>query len=273
MNYHRIIFLCLCVPNAYAMRKPELDNRKTSSADNTPRRESLPLISHALEESKKSSSATSSPRCVLISAAASSEKEPKKSSSAGGSPSGPRFSGVRSMGRRDSKELIGSLKEEFVKIDSEELKARFEKAQKGSKILLQKKELELLACAKIKNAEFNDVTLKKNAADLVFNANAHEIMIALQNRLTYLNQKNQQEAHNQWSRSIKLFFEQKDLLVSLGRSEETTLEPHVIRWNALLKMVPIILHMQEHLQKDAPKESKKLEEYQEAIKEEHFLPK
>jgi len=265
------------MPACYGMRKADIDSRKTSSAESSPLRVSLPTLVQTIENSKQSASFNDSPRRGYISSVISPEKEQKKTSSLSGSPAGSRLS--KTLGKRDSKELAGHLKDELAKIErseitltNAELKTRFEKAQTESNPILQKKELEQLACAKVKNPTFEDQTLKNQAAQLVLNINAHQLMISLQNRLTYLNQKNQQEASVQTATSIKLFFEQHDLLLRLRETEENTHEYHINRWTILRKTAPIFKRLEEHLQKNVPSDAAALQEYQAAIKEEHFLP-
>ena len=257
------------------MRKDEKEHKKSSSSESSPMR-SFPFISNILSNEAKRSSSTSPVR-NSVSTMGLDEKGARKPSSLSGSPTGSRL--AKSMGKRDSKELAGHLKDAFTQLEKneislteEELKSRLDIAQKESKPDKKKKDLAQLACAKVKNPSFEVAIMKQYASSTVFDMNAHQIEVMLQNRLTYHNQKNEQEAANQILPIIKLFWEQHDLLLQLYEAEDIANDYHMNRWRTWIKMAPIFKKLEEHLQKDAAHEFKKLQEYQDSIKKEQFLP-
>ena len=201
------------------------------------------------------------------------------------SPTGSRLS--KTIGKRGSSELSAHLREDLAKLERneftlthEELKIRIEAAEKESNPDKKRKDLEQLACAKEKKEKetkesFEFVVLRQKAADEVFKIRAHQIAIALENRLTYLNQNDKpglQEADNQVVPIIKLYYQQKALLLRMYESEENPREYEINQYRTDLKMAPILRRLEEHLQRD-PRGEKKLQEYKNAIQEEQFVPK
>lgn len=263
MNYRCCVFLCLFSFVSHAMKKDVIVPKSQSGEIN---RSAAAIAS--LDELKSTSAGNSPQRSSVPSAMP--EREPKKSTSSGGSPAGSRL-GSKIMGKRESKDL-SYLKEELAKFEktetlsNEQMIERYEKAIKETNPILRKKELEQLACARIKNPVFNAEIKRQAAGTEVFKLNAHDIAMAAQNRLTYLHNKNPQEAFSQEQICKKLFLEQKNLLLRLIESEDSIQDSQPAEWRALEKMVPIFIRLSELLKKDGSA-------YQALdIKEELFLP-
>ena len=221
-----LIFILLGITQfGFSMQKdnPEKSDEPKKAKSDSPLR-NLPLISHLFNETKRSptSSATNSPNASPVRgrgfSIANPEVSPRKPSPLSGSPT--RFQLSKSLGKRESKEMLAHLKNESDKIENnkantpEQLKVRMDKVKTMPDKDAKKKELSLLLNAE--DANWDLEISKENLSKEFFALNADEIVAALKNNIMFLLQKNVQEAANQVVLCKKLYLENFLLLQKLS---------------------------------------------------------
>ncbi len=283
------MILCATVGVCSAMEKRPEDKDKDKK-ESSPSR--LAFIAKIINRASSPSALPSSPSSPLSSPSSSSPKplaarddQPtSKSHSFSSSPTGSRIS--KTIGRRGSGDYTAHLKDELARekstdfaITLSELKARLEASRHEQNQDKKKKDLEQLACAKEKKEEnglpYDFSILKKQAADEAFAMRANEIALALKNRLTYIDQNNitgRQQAETLAWPVRKLYSQQKALLLRFFESQEESPGYEQNQYITDLRMTPVLLQIEVHMQKNPHGDFKKLEEYQEEIKEEQFVP-